>query len=106
MKIDSNDFRVPAGKDVDLAKWPTLGKPACKSKKHYRMFAGAVCDDVQTGLQAGSKVAMASFVTSLTRDSGAAGTARSVPKPAVLPRLTTAGNDTWHSSAAATSAPR
>jgi PPK2 family polyphosphate:nucleotide phosphotransferase len=35
MKIDSNDFRVPAGKKVNLKKWPTLVKPVYKSKKAY-----------------------------------------------------------------------
>ena len=36
MKIDPNHFRVREGDDVDLGKWPTLGKPLCKSKKAYR----------------------------------------------------------------------
>jgi PPK2 family polyphosphate:nucleotide phosphotransferase len=35
MKIDSNDFRVPASKKFDLKKWPTLVKPVYKSKKAY-----------------------------------------------------------------------
>ncbi len=35
MKIDSSDFRVPARKKVNLKKWPTLVKPAYKSKKAY-----------------------------------------------------------------------
>ncbi len=35
MKIDSSDFRVPAGKKVNLKKWPTLVKPVYKSKKAY-----------------------------------------------------------------------
>jgi PPK2 family polyphosphate:nucleotide phosphotransferase len=35
MKIDPNDFRVREGDDVDLGKWPTRGKPLCKSKKAY-----------------------------------------------------------------------
>ncbi len=38
MKIDSSDFRVPAGKKVDLKKWPTLVKPVYKSKKKYNKF--------------------------------------------------------------------
>ncbi|MFZ3321187.1 MAG: ADP-polyphosphate phosphotransferase [Usitatibacter sp.] len=38
MKINSEDFRVPAGKDVDLKKWPTLVKPAYKSKKKYKQM--------------------------------------------------------------------
>ena len=35
MKIHSNDFRVQAGKSVNLKKWPTLVKPVYKSKKTY-----------------------------------------------------------------------
>ena len=36
MKIDSNDFRVPAGKEVDLGKWPTIVDPYYKSKKQNK----------------------------------------------------------------------
>jgi polyphosphate kinase 2 (PPK2 family) len=36
MKIDSNDFRVPSGKEVDLSKWPTIVDPYYKSKKQYK----------------------------------------------------------------------
>jgi PPK2 family polyphosphate:nucleotide phosphotransferase len=35
-KIITEDFRVPLGETVDLKKWPTLVKPICKSKKHYK----------------------------------------------------------------------
>jgi len=35
MKIQSKDFFVEEGEKVDLKKWPTLVKPAYKSKKHY-----------------------------------------------------------------------
>jgi PPK2 family polyphosphate:nucleotide phosphotransferase len=35
MKIDCSDFCVPAGKTVNLQKWPTLVKPVYKSKKAY-----------------------------------------------------------------------
>lgn len=35
MKINSLDFRVPAGEEVDLEKWPTRVKKAYKSKKEY-----------------------------------------------------------------------
>ena len=35
MNINSNDFRVPARKKVNLSKWPTLVKPVYKSKKAY-----------------------------------------------------------------------
>jgi len=34
-KIDSNDFRVPAKKKVNLKTWPTHVKPVYKSKKDY-----------------------------------------------------------------------
>jgi PPK2 family polyphosphate:nucleotide phosphotransferase len=36
MKIDSKDFRVEPGKEVDLSKWPTIVDPYCKSKKQYK----------------------------------------------------------------------
>lgn len=36
MKINSKDFPVDPGKNVDLLKWPTLVKPFCKSKKRYQ----------------------------------------------------------------------
>lgn len=35
IKIDANEFRVPAGKKVNLTKWPTQVKPVYKSKKKY-----------------------------------------------------------------------
>lgn len=35
MKINPNDFRVPADGKVDLDKWPTRVKPTYKSKKKY-----------------------------------------------------------------------
>jgi PPK2 family polyphosphate:nucleotide phosphotransferase len=35
MKINSKDFRVRPGEEVNLKKWPTLVKPVYKSKKHY-----------------------------------------------------------------------
>ncbi len=35
-KVDPEDFRVPAGKTVDLGKWPTRVKPIYKSKKKYK----------------------------------------------------------------------
>jgi PPK2 family polyphosphate:nucleotide phosphotransferase len=35
MKLDADEFRVPAGKKVDLKKWPTLVEPVYKSKKKY-----------------------------------------------------------------------
>jgi PPK2 family polyphosphate:nucleotide phosphotransferase len=36
VKIDCEDFCVPAGKKVDLKKWPTRVKPVYKSKKGYK----------------------------------------------------------------------
>jgi PPK2 family polyphosphate:nucleotide phosphotransferase len=36
MKINTNDFRVREGDEVDLKKWPTTVKPVYKSKKHYK----------------------------------------------------------------------
>jgi PPK2 family polyphosphate:nucleotide phosphotransferase len=34
-KIDPNDYRVRPGKNVDLGKWPTKGKPVYSSKEEY-----------------------------------------------------------------------
>ena len=36
MRIDPSDFRVPAGKNVNLRKWPTRAEPVCSSKEEYR----------------------------------------------------------------------
>ena len=36
MKINSKDFRVKEGDDVDLGKWPTKAEPAYKSKDEYQ----------------------------------------------------------------------
>src|SRR5580700_9825200 len=36
MKINSKDFRVPAGHEVDLKKWPTKVDPVYKSKEQYK----------------------------------------------------------------------
>jgi PPK2 family polyphosphate:nucleotide phosphotransferase len=38
MKVDSDDFRVPPEKRINLEKWPTLVKPAYKSKQQYQQF--------------------------------------------------------------------
>ena len=38
MKIKSKDFCVQEGEQVDLKKWPTLVKPAYKSKKEYNKY--------------------------------------------------------------------
>ena len=34
-RLHPRDFRVPADHNVDLKRWPTLGKPVYKSKKEY-----------------------------------------------------------------------
>ncbi len=36
MKIDTKDFRVREGEEVDLAKWPTKVDPVYKSKGQYK----------------------------------------------------------------------
>ncbi len=36
MKIDSKDFRVKEGDEVNLKKWPTAVDPVYKSKEHYQ----------------------------------------------------------------------
>src|ERR1700689_3331770 len=36
MKIDSNDFRVREGDEVNLKKWPTKVDPVYKSKEQYK----------------------------------------------------------------------
>ncbi len=36
MNIDTDDFRVRAGKKLDLKKWPTRVKPIYKSKEQYQ----------------------------------------------------------------------
>ena len=35
MTINSKDFLVREGGDVNLKKWPTLIDPVCKSKEQY-----------------------------------------------------------------------
>ena len=43
LKINSADFRVKQGAKVDLSKWPTLVKPAYKSKDEYqKLLAGQI----------------------------------------------------------------
>jgi hypothetical protein len=36
MKINSKDFRVREGDDVNLKKWPTKVDPVYKSKEQYK----------------------------------------------------------------------
>ena len=38
MKLDSDDFRVPPAKKVNLKNWPTLVKPVYKSKQQYQQL--------------------------------------------------------------------
>jgi PPK2 family polyphosphate:nucleotide phosphotransferase len=40
MKIDSKDFRVREGDDVNLKKWPTKVDPVYKSKEQYHELLG------------------------------------------------------------------
>jgi PPK2 family polyphosphate:nucleotide phosphotransferase len=48
MKINPGDFRVAAGVEVDLSKWPTAVKPVYQSKEHYQ----ALLDEDVTKLAA------------------------------------------------------
>ena len=48
MKIDSKDFRVPPGKAVDLAKWPTHVKPVYGSKKKYHKILEAHVEELSS----------------------------------------------------------
>jgi PPK2 family polyphosphate:nucleotide phosphotransferase len=40
MKINSKDFRVREGDDVNLRKWPTTVEPVYKSREHYQKLLG------------------------------------------------------------------
>jgi PPK2 family polyphosphate:nucleotide phosphotransferase len=40
MKINSKDFRVREGDEVNLRKWPTNVEPVYKSKEHYQKLLG------------------------------------------------------------------
>ena len=48
MRINSNDFRVPPGKKVNLKKWPTLVKPVYKSKKRYKQLLEEHVDQLRS----------------------------------------------------------
>ncbi len=48
MKIKSSDFRVPPGKNVDLKRWPTMVKPAYKSKKNYKQLLAQHVDQLRS----------------------------------------------------------
>src|ERR1017187_1835856 len=40
MEINSKDFRVREGDEVNLKKWPTTVKPVYKSKEQYHKLLG------------------------------------------------------------------
>jgi PPK2 family polyphosphate:nucleotide phosphotransferase len=46
MKINPKDYRVPAGKKVDLKKWPTSVKPVYQSKKAYHKLLKEQVEDL------------------------------------------------------------
>ena len=51
MKINSKDFRVPAGKNVTLKKWPTLVKPVYQSKEKYKHLLGKQVEELSAQQQ-------------------------------------------------------
>jgi PPK2 family polyphosphate:nucleotide phosphotransferase len=46
MRIDTNDFRVPAGKKIKLKKWATGIEPLYKSEKEYKEMLAADVDEL------------------------------------------------------------
>jgi PPK2 family polyphosphate:nucleotide phosphotransferase len=48
MKVTSKDFRVRPGETVKLHKWPTIVKPYCKSKKHYKKLLEKHVEDLSS----------------------------------------------------------
>jgi PPK2 family polyphosphate:nucleotide phosphotransferase len=48
MKINSKDFRVSAGKKVNLKKWPTHVEPVYKSKKQYHKLLEAQVNELSS----------------------------------------------------------
>ena len=46
--IPSKDFRVPPGAKFKLNEWPTIVKPICKSKKHYRKLLGEHVEELSS----------------------------------------------------------
>ncbi len=48
MKIDSKQFRVREGVEVNLKKWPTLADSFYKSKKHYQELLGEHIEDLKS----------------------------------------------------------
>ena len=47
-KINSNDFRVPPGQEVELEKWPTRIKPVYRSKKAYHKLLQAHVEELSS----------------------------------------------------------
>lgn len=46
MKINSKHFRVRAGEEVKLKRWPTWVKPCYKSKEHYKEILAEHIEDL------------------------------------------------------------
>jgi len=60
-KLHAGDYRVPAGKKIDLSKWPTKVKPAYTSKEEYRSLSAAHIEKLserQSLLYASNKYAL------------------------------------------------
>ena len=51
MKIESEDFRVPAGKTIKFEKWLTQVKPAYRSKKEYKEFIATQVEELSAQQQ-------------------------------------------------------
>ncbi len=47
LKCKLEDYCVPEGSRVDLAKWPTAVSPLYRSKKHYRQLLEEYSDEIQ-----------------------------------------------------------
>jgi PPK2 family polyphosphate:nucleotide phosphotransferase len=48
LKINSKDFRVPAGKKVNLHQWPTVVEPFFKSKEEYKTLLATHVEGLST----------------------------------------------------------
>ena len=51
MKINSKDFRVRDGEEVNLKKWPTTVKPVYKSKKQYQKLLAEHVEELSSQQQ-------------------------------------------------------
>jgi len=61
MKIDVDEYRVPEGEPVRLARWPTRRKPHYKSKDHYQKLLAEQVEqlsDLQAKLYAHDRYAL------------------------------------------------